>query len=215
MSNLFIAVFIVATSIIFGQLVIAIFSNKALQLNKYIYGKPLSHPINGAELVEKYLKIYRQIAVKVNAPITKPAVADQDTLALNKQLVYHKDLYTNLFICIALVLTTRKFWDLQNNRIYSGLFVIEAALYAYGGLSLNLILFSLAPLIGILLISSGFYRAASFSFVAKPTLEIAQDLLNLTDSETIIAQTMLISEARRFHLYPLSAITGLYDFIRP
>jgi 4-hydroxybenzoate polyprenyltransferase len=129
--------------------------------------------------------------------------------------VYQKDLYTNIIISIAIALTHKKFHGLQTNRLHELFYILQVALLLLAIVNVNWLMLITCIGLTLILVTSAFYRQASFSFVNNQVLDFAVDLLNLDKNERDLATSLLYIQNGVVHTYPLTALHGLVKFFLP
>jgi hypothetical protein len=113
----FVLIFLTITILII-QFLLAFASILAHRNIEKKYNFILSEGYAAATALEYYVRIFGEIDVNVDAPITETAVAEEGYILLNKKKMYDTDLYTNLYLLFQLELTNKKYNFLRNLYVW-------------------------------------------------------------------------------------------------
>lgn len=199
--------------ILFAQLILALWFKRKQIMTVNSCNTLLSSGQTGADTIAAYCRIFKQINLTVDAPIYKVAQAIDRHLLVNKQLIYSRDLYTNIVIVWELLLTRRKYAGLRGNRLQQFFLLVQVLLLLAGFIHEFVMIFSL--IIGIGLLNSGFYRQNGTRYLQKQCDEVATDILNLNDYEQGLSSQLVKSQSWQYHLYAIDLLVNIKNFVVP
>lgn len=213
-----ILIFIFAVLLIFQVLLgIASSMHKARLSKKYAYA--LSDLVDASETLQKYTKIHRKVDIKVNAQIIQPALGLKDIVLINRNDMYKQDLYTNFFLITQLELTKKMYRYLREMYILQNLLFALGILLFVLGVSLEIDFSSMLVTIAIILHSVTLalttFGFLSYDFMLEEVLDIAIDLLNLSELEEARASRLAQAYKYRVFEYPLDIPLKLFYFFKP
>jgi hypothetical protein len=184
------------------------------------YAYTLDNTIEAAEVVENYIKIFRQVNLSVNANIMPPAFAyDTDYVLLNRIKMYESDLYTNFYTIYQLELTKDKFNFAR--RIYvvqNILFFFQIVSFILGIVlqdSLNDIFLILSLIFTVANILVSIFGYFIYNSVLNSSLEIAKDLLNLEELEIVRTENLKNELRLVVFEYPIEFLKRVFLFFIP
>ena len=184
------------------------------------YNIPLGSQSEAAVTLENYVKIFRQLGVRVHADINVPAYAFEEHVYVNRDQMYNFDLFTNFFVLFQLELSkkehnfARKMNIFQNFLFFSSILVVvmgvilgesNQGLYlTYMGIGMQFFLFIFTVM--------GY---TVYNKILNNSLDIASDLLDLDDVE--YAQADQLKEDLMIHVfeYPLLILARVIKFVLP
>lgn len=170
---------------------------------------------NGAELLEKYVRIHPEVNLQVDKPIRQVALANKRVLLVNRQLIYKKDLYTLLEIIINLKLTYKEYAALQTGYLFALLFALQSLLVVLFILSGDLVVICAGALLFIITVFAARDQYLSSDKLYTDVLNTSVDLLDLNAAETEIVKITLAARRRQVYNYPIQAITLPVRFLLP
>ncbi len=218
--QLYYTIILISVLLLICQIVLGAFSlSYKVKLPKkysFILGD-LSEPVS---TLEKYMKIYRKVNLKVNAAIKDPAKARNEFLLLNRNVMYTPNLYINFFIIFQLELSkiTNKFVR-ESKRYQILLFILQIATFivaiALGESIYGQLLASLSLSFLILSMVLSMFVMILIQYITEETLEIAKDLLNLDSVEIARAESLANDIKYRVFEYPFDSFRLLIQFLLP
>lgn len=218
--QLYYTIILISVLLLICQIVLGAFSlSYKVKLPKkysFILGD-LSEPVS---TLEKYMKIYRKVNLKVNAAIKDPAKARNEFLLLNRNVMYTPNLYINFFIIFQLELSkiTNKFVR-ESKRYQILLFILQIATFivaiALGESLYGQLLASLSLSFLILSMVLSMFVMILIQYITEETLEIAKDLLNLDSVEIARAESLANDIKYRVFEYPFDSFRLLIQFLLP
>lgn len=201
------------------QIIVGVASNlhKRKLVKKYAYA--LSDLPDAAETLQKYIKIHRKVDIKVNAQISEPALGLKDIILVRRNDMYKQDLYTNFFLLAQLELTKKMYRFLREMYIVQNLlFSVGIILFLLGVIlevEFNSLLLTFAIILHSITLSITTIGFLSYDFMLDEVLDIATDLLNLTDLEIARAEQLAQDYKYRVFDYPIDIPLKLYYFFKP
>lgn len=202
------------------QIVLGTFSlsykAKLPQKYSFILGD-LSEPVS---TLEKYMKIYRKVNLKVNAAIKEPAKAQNEFLLLNKNAMYTPNLYVNFFIIFQLELTkvTNRFAR-EARKYQIIIFTLQIILFfvaiALGDSIYGQVIASISLALLIIGIVLSMFIMILLQYISEESIEIAKDLLNLDNVEIARTESLANDIKYRVFEYPFDSFRLLIQFLLP
>lgn len=176
----------------------------------------LSSVTKVAELLENYVKIYRDVGVRVNDPHVEVArVVDTDLVSVNASRAHQTDLFHTGMVAMQLSLSKQQFLNLRTNLVAQFFFVVELLLLLVAIVLGWWWIAYLAAVLGIGTILYTWYRYEAFRSVQRDILDFATDLLNLTSEEQELLRKLTMHYASHTGLYPYQSLRGIVMFILP
>lgn len=157
--------YIVYAAILAAQLILGIVAYNVITKLPGKFSMPIGSKANTVELLQKYMKIYREFNLKVDAQIDLPALAaDINFLHVKKSQVYKSDLYTVFYVLYQIILTDKEYYSLTKLRtVQVPVFVLEIILAAislylyplaiFGAILLGLVLLTFSYILELLMIT--------------------------------------------------------------
>lgn len=187
---------------------------------KYRY--PLGSQVESAVALENYVKIYREVNVRVNADIEIPAYAFEEHIYINRDKMYDFDLFTNFFTIFQLELSRKEHNFARKLNIFQNiLFILSFIIFFIGAATLSqdatISSYSFRFAIGLqtFLIFISFLGFSTYNTILKKSLAVASDLLDLDEVE--YARADRLKDDLKLHVfeYPLVVFGRLVRFFLP
>lgn len=183
------------------------------------YSFPLSSQKEGADSLETYSRVFRSVNIRVHQSIKYPAKAYNEFVVINKEKIYHFDLFTNYYLIYQLELSEDKNWILRNQeRIL--LFIFSFGLLAFlVGIYLNSSLGNIFLLVSIIIqtvtiILSYLLQEFKVKFLGK-VHKTAKDLLDFDELEELRALKLKNDLSLSIYEYPIKTISNFVLFFVP
>ncbi|MCA9387166.1 hypothetical protein KC669_03980 [Candidatus Dojkabacteria bacterium] len=213
-------IYVLVFNIIFIiQIMLAIFARITRYKIAERYDYPLGSMTSSSEALENYVKIYRQVNIKVHNVMPSPAIAEEEFVIINRDKIYDSTLYTNFFTLFQLVLSkkengfARKVFLIQNFLFFLQLVLFVLSLILQINWSNVLIIGAIAlQVINILLSIFGFIN---YQEILEEAFEVSADLLDLDEVEQARAESLQNDLAYTVYEYPFEFFKRLFSFVIP
>lgn len=172
-----------------------------------------------ANTLERYIRIYRSVNLRVNAQIEEPALAQNDFILLKRDHMYNQDLYTNFFLLAQLELTKKMYRFLRELYMFQNIFFISGIITFVAGLGFDseysYYFVAVAVALHVLTIFLSTIAFFLYEFMLEEVILIANDLLDLDELEHVRAQQLATDFKYRVFEYPIDIPVRLLYFFKP
>lgn len=206
---------IAAAALIITQVILGFIAHAlAFRLrNKYSYR--LSSGATSLDLIENYITIYDSINVKVNAPITQPALYRGDILLLNRNQAKRSNLYNVTYTALQIILA-RDENEYMRKFIYNQLFFWFCQLLTfYLALKSDIMWIVPCVLLAIANIMYSIFLYTVYGEIILESLDLLFVILDLSDEERRLALQLGQTFRGDVFKYGFTPIWLLFRFIIP
>lgn len=209
-------IFLVVLAIQFLLAIYALLVRKGIEKR---FSHPLAEQIEAATALEQYSKIYRTVNLTVDAKINLPAYALDEFLLVNKNHMYHFDLFTTFYTLYQLELTKTEHKFARTLFIFQNiLFFLQLSIFGLGLIlqySWAEYVLITALVIQIFSFMLGIIGFVLFEYVLSDTLDIARDILRLDEIEIYRAESLKNDLKYHVYEYPVDFILRIFRFLIP
>ncbi|MCA9381606.1 hypothetical protein KC678_05040 [Candidatus Dojkabacteria bacterium] len=174
---------------------------------------------SSSEVLENYVKIYRQVNIKVHSAMPIPAFAQEEFVIINRDKIYDSTLYTNFFTLFQLELSKKENGFARRIFLFQNfLFFLQLALFVISLIiqfSWTYWLLIVAIAIQIINIVISIFGFISYQEILEETGQVATDLLDLDEVEQARAEGLQNDLNYTVYEYPFEFFKRLFSFVIP
>lgn len=199
---------LIVAVILILQVILAIFNYRNVVKATLRKDFLLTSYVSPVDMLESFSRVYHPLQIKVNADIQLPAELKGDLLLVNRKWVYQHRALPSIWI---LRLLSKQAQPLSSKKWM----FIQGLLFVLSGL----LLFSEFAILGLVLevvnIAISITVELKIARINNMTLMLANDLLDLSESERENTKKMLLEWEGGGWTYPVEIFLGLLRFILP
>lgn len=206
---------IVAAALIIAQVILGFVAHAMAFRLRNKYGYKLASGSSTLDLLETYITIYESINVKVNAPISQPALFRGDILLLNRDQAKRSNLYNITFTAFQIVLG-RAENEYMRKFVINQLFLWFCQLITFY-LAIKSDILWLVPcvILAVVNIIYSVFLYIVYGELILEALDVVFILLDLSDAERRLALQLGQTMRGEVFKYGFTPIWLLYRFVIP